>query len=134
MHMTKEALQKEVSYRTSRSGGKGGQNVNKIASKVDVLFSIANSGLFNEDDKHWLQQQLAGRINADGNVQVICDEERSQYLNKQKAVDRLYQLLTKALHRPALRKPVKISKAAKVKRLEQKRIRAVKKQLRKIDY
>jgi ribosome-associated protein len=134
MHIDKAALQKEITYKTSRSGGKGGQNVNKVASKVELLFFVAQSALFNDDDKQWLLQQLASKINADGNLQIICDEERSQYLNKQKALERLYALLTKALYRPKLRKATKPGKAAKARRVEQKRVNSVKKQLRKADF
>ncbi|GAB2684404.1 alternative ribosome rescue aminoacyl-tRNA hydrolase ArfB [Mucilaginibacter koreensis] len=134
MQIDKAALQKEITYKTSRSGGKGGQNVNKVASKVELLFSITQSTLFDDRDKEWLLQQLATRINAGGNLQVICDEERSQYLNKQKALDRLYVLLTKALYRPKVRKATKPSKAAKARRVEQKRVNAVKKQLRKANF
>ncbi len=134
MYFTKEALQKELTYKTSRSGGKGGQNVNKVSSKVEIGFSIAGSALFKEEDKQWLLQQLASNINNDGNLQVICDEERSQYLNKQKAIDRLYSLLGKALHRPKIRRETKPSRASKTKRLEQKRIASVKKELRKNNF
>src|SRR5947209_17709410 len=98
MNFNKTDLQKEISYKTSRSGGKGGQNVNKVASKVELLFSINNSLLFNDEEKELLNEKLQARFNKDGFVQVICDEERSQYLNKEKAQERLILLLTRALH------------------------------------
>ena len=129
--MNKEALQKEITYKTSRSGGKGGQNVNKVSSKVELLFSVTNSILFTDEEKLLLNEKLQSRFNKDGDIQVICDEERSQYLNKQKALDRLINLLTKALHKPKLRKPTKVSKAAKAARLENKRINSAKKESRK---
>jgi ribosome-associated protein len=134
MYLTKEDLQREVTYKTSRSGGKGGQNVNKVSSKVEILFSLVNSALFSEDDKQWLSQQLASKINNDGNLQIICEEERSQYLNKQRAIDRLYNLLIRSLHRPKVRKASQPSKAMKAKRLEQKRINSIRKQLRRNDF
>ncbi|MES2810277.1 MAG: peptide chain release factor-like protein, partial [Bacteroidota bacterium] len=89
MNINKADLQKELTYKTSRSGGKGGQNVNKVSSKVELLFSVDNSALFTDDEKLRINQKLQSRFNKDGLVQVICDEERSQYLNKEKAVDRL---------------------------------------------
>ena len=134
MNFTKTELQKEISYKTSRSGGKGGQNVNKVSSKVELLFSIGDSLLFNDEEKELLSQKLQSRFNKDGLVQVVCDEERSQYLNKEKAVERLVILLTSALHKPKKRKPTKVSKGAKLARLEKKRLNSVKKENRKSSF
>jgi ribosome-associated protein len=134
MNFTKADLQKETSYKTSRSGGKGGQNVNKVSSKVELLFSIASSALFTDEEKQLLTEKLQNRLNKDGYVQVVCDEERSQYLNKEKAIERLTVLLTKALQKPKVRKPTKVSKAAKAARLDSKKMQAVKKENRKNDF
>jgi len=134
MNFDKAGLQKEITYKTSRSGGKGGQNVNKVSSKVELLFSIADSTLFNDEEKALLNEKLQARLNKDGFVQVICDEERSQYLNKEKAVERLILLLTKALHKPKTRKTTKVSKAVKAARLEAKRMNAEKKENRKKNF
>ncbi|MGZ3873955.1 MAG: alternative ribosome rescue aminoacyl-tRNA hydrolase ArfB [Mucilaginibacter sp.] len=130
MNFTKAGLQKEITYKTSRSGGKGGQNVNKVSSKVELLFSVENSSLFTDEEKELLHDKLQLRLNKDGLVQVICDEERSQYLNKMKAIERLTQLLAKALHKPKIRKATKVSKAAKAARLESKKINSAKKESR----
>ncbi|MFC0516160.1 alternative ribosome rescue aminoacyl-tRNA hydrolase ArfB [Mucilaginibacter angelicae] len=134
MNFTKASLQKETSYKTSRSGGKGGQNVNKVSSKVELLFSIDSSALFTDEEKLLLTEKLQNRLNKDGYVQVICDEERSQYLNKEKAIERLTSILIKALQKPKIRKPTKVSKAAKAARLEGKKIQSAKKENRKIDF
>ena len=134
MNFTKTDLQKEIVYKTSRSGGKGGQNVNKVSTKVELLFSVDNSALFTEEEKIRINQKLQSRFNKDGLVQVICDEERSQYLNKEKAVERLIVLLTGALHQPKKRKPTKITKAAKLARLDAKKINAQKKESRRKDF
>ncbi len=131
MNFTKADLQKETTYKTSRSGGKGGQNVNKVSSKVELLFSVDNSLLFTDEEKQLLNEKLQARLNKDGLVQVICDEERSQYLNKEKAIERLTVLLTKALHKPKARKASRVSKAAKVARLAAKKITSAKKENRK---
>src|ERR1700743_389278 len=131
MNFTKTDLQKEITYKASRSGGKGGQNVNKVSSKVELLFSIDNSLLFNEEEKQLLNSKLQSRFNKDGLVQVVCDEERSQYLNKEKAVERLIVLLARALHRPKNRKATKPGKAAKAARLNSKRMQGEKKENRK---
>jgi ribosome-associated protein len=134
MNFNKADLQKEITYKTSRSGGKGGQNVNKVSSKVELLFSVNNTTLFSDEEKALLNEKLQARLNKDGLVQVICDEERSQYLNKEKAIERLILLLTRALHVPKKRKPTKVSKAIKAARLNKKRINADKKESRKKNF
>jgi len=134
MNFTKADLQKEVAYKTSRSGGKGGQNVNKVASKVELLFSVNNSLLFTDEEKDRINGKIQSRVNKDGLVQIVCDEERSQYLNKEKAIERLIVLLTKALHVPKVRKALKVSKAAKAARLESKRINSAKKESRRNNF
>jgi ribosome-associated protein len=134
MNINKADLQKEVFYKTSRSGGKGGQNVNKVSTKVELLFSVNNSALFSEEEKELLNQKLQSRFNKDGLVQVICDEERSQYLNKEIALERLIVLLTNALHKPKLRKASKVSKAAKQARLGNKKLQSAKKADRKKNF
>jgi ribosome-associated protein len=131
MNFSKAELQKETFYKTSRSGGKGGQNVNKVSSKVELLFSVNDSALFSDEEKQLIIEKLQGRLNKDGYVQVICDEERSQYLNKEKAMERLIILLTRALQKPKIRKPTKPNKKAKAERLENKKIQSVKKESRK---
>ncbi|MDB5109290.1 MAG: aminoacyl-tRNA hydrolase [Mucilaginibacter sp.] len=134
MNFSKTGLQKETTYKASRSGGKGGQNVNKVSSKVELLFSVSNSALFNEEEKQLLNHKLQSRFNKDGLVQVVCDEERSQYLNKEKALERLVLLLNKALHQPKNRKPTKPGKSAKAARLNTKRVQGEKKESRKKNF
>jgi len=131
MIFDKAGLQKEVSYKTSRSGGAGGQNVNKVSSKVELLFPIASSALFTDDEKQLLQSKLQNRLNKDGYLQVICDEERSQYLNKEIAMERLILILTQALLVPKVRKKIKLSKAKKAARLDQKKLHSAKKTARR---
>lgn len=134
MNFSKIELQKEVFYKTSRSGGKGGQNVNKVSSKVELLFSVNNSALFTDDEKQRLNEKLQARLNKDGYVQVICDEERSQYLNKEKALERLMGLLTRSLQVQKPRKATKPSKKAKAERLDNKKIQSAKKEGRKRNF
>lgn len=134
MNFTKADLQKEVIYKTSRSGGKGGQNVNKVSTKVELLFDINQSLLFTDDEKQLLLTKLQSRFNKDGYVQVVCEEERSQYLNKEKAIEKLSVILVKALHQPKKRKATKPTKAMIAARLENKKIQSAKKTNRKKNF
>jgi ribosome-associated protein len=134
MNFTKYDLKKEVSYKASRSGGKGGQNVNKVSSKVELLFSIGQSALFTDQDKALLLSKLQSRLNKDGYLQVICEQERSQYLNKEKALEKLHLMLERALHKPKARKATKPGKAVAMARLENKKIQAAKKESRKRNF
>jgi ribosome-associated protein len=134
MNITKADLQKEVTYKTSRSGGKGGQNVNKVSSKVELLFDIAQSNLFTQEEKALLLNKLQGRLNRGGYLQVMSQEERSQYLNKERALEKLQQILTHALHRRKVRKATKPSKAMIEARLAKKKIKSAKKESRKKDF
>jgi len=134
MNFTKEGLQKEVTYKTSRSGGKGGQHVNKVSSKVELLFNIGESVLFTEEEKTLLLSKLQSRLNKDGYLQVMCEEERSQYLNKEKAIEKLQLILTRALHQPKARKATRPTKAMIAARLASKKIQAAKKENRRKNF
>jgi ribosome-associated protein len=134
MNFTKTDLQKEVTYKTSRSGGKGGQNVNKVSSKVELIFDINQSAVFTDDEKALLLSKLQSRLNRDGYLHVMCEEERSQYLNKEKVLEKLLHILTRALHQPKARKATKPSKAMIAARLANKKINAAKKENRKKNF
>jgi len=135
MNFTKADLQRNVQYKASRSGGAGGQNVNKVSSKVELLFSINESDVFIDEEKTLILDKLKSRLNKDGLLQIVCDEERSQYLNKEIALDKLFDILTKALHQPKKRKKSTPSKAAVTARLDNKRKASLKKMgRRKGDY
>ena len=131
MQFAIQDLLPNVTFKTSRSGGKGGQNVNKVSSKVEVNFDFLASIVFNDAEKSLIKHKLFNRMNADGLVQVICEEERSQYLNKEKALSKLYLLLKSALFIPKFRKKTKPKKGAIEQRLKNKQLTAVKKLNRK---
>jgi ribosome-associated protein len=122
---------KEVSYKTSRSGGAGGQHVNKVETKVAVIFHVANSQFLNENEKERLLKKLHSRIDSEGNLQIVAQESRSQHKNKALAEKKLLTLIEEALKEQKKRKPTKVSKAAHEKRLKVKRIQSENKANRK---
>lgn len=127
----KEELIKEVTFRTSRSGGKGGQNVNKVSSKVELVFNVANASFFTDEEKLLLQERLVSRLDTEGNLHIVSQEDRSQLLNKQRTVIKLMDLLAKCLHVQKKRKPSKTPRAVIEKRLNNKSVTASKKENRK---
>jgi ribosome-associated protein len=121
----------EISFRTARSGGKGGQNVNKVETMVEGYFDIAGSALLSPEQKTLLQEALANRINAEGLLQVRSQEARTQLGNKALVVKKMHELLRKALTPRKKRVATKPSKAAKEKRLQFKKRLSDKKQQRR---
>lgn len=110
-------LSPELSFQTSRSSGPGGQNVNKVASRVEVWFHIENSGLLSPELKALLLEKLGPKLNKEGFLHLASQEDRSQLANKELVVQKLYEVLEKALQRPKPRKKTRPSKAAVQKRL-----------------
>lgn len=127
----KEQLIKECNFKTSRSGGKGGQNVNKVSSKVELIFNVTHSLLFSEEQKGILLEKLSTRLDTEGNLHIVSQEDRSQLLNKQRTVIKLTELLAKCLQVQKKRKPTKVPKAVIEKRLTNKSVTASKKENRK---
>ncbi len=124
-------LSTEITFRTARSGGKGGQNVNKVETMVEAVWPVRSTQLFTEDEKARILDKLSHKITKDGNLQLRSSESRSQLENRQIAQRKLEELVARALIRPKPRKKAKPSKAAIEKRLESKKKASFKKELRR---
>lgn len=131
MNLDKATLLNYVAFKTSRSGGKGGQHVNKVSSKVEVILDIHAADFLSADQKALLISRLAHRLDTAGNLHVIAQEDRSQLANKETAVDKLLLLIESSLKVDKPRKPTKIPRAVIRKRLEGKQSTAFKKEMRK---
>ena len=119
--LPEKALLPEVTFQTSRSSGPGGQNVNKVESRVELRFSIADSALLTDEQKQRLQAKLGRRLTAEGLLLITAQEDRSQLRNKDLALRKLHELLSRGLHQDKPRKATKPSKSAVRKRLETKK-------------
>ena len=108
-------LDRECTYTAVRSSGPGGQNVNKVATKVELAFHVANSQLLTDEEKQALAEKLASKINDDGYLKISDSESRSQATNRENVLEKFYHTIEKALIKPKKRKPTKIPKAVKEK-------------------
>lgn len=112
---------KEFKFITSRSGGAGGQNVNKVSSKVELRFDIENSGLLSPEEKTLLKEKLSNSITNEGILQIVSQEDRSQLVNKEICVKKFYDLLKKSFTRQKKRRPTKPTKSSVRERLDVKK-------------
>ncbi|MBP1167258.1 ribosome-associated protein [Chryseobacterium sp. PvR013] len=125
---------KELSFKTSRSSGAGGQNVNKVETAVTVLWKVSASEVFSEDEKLLIHNKLKNRINIEGFLFLTVSESRTQLMNKNKAIEKIIEIVNKALIVPKKRTATKPSKAQKQKRLDGKKKLSDKKENRRFRF
>jgi ribosome-associated protein len=123
----------ELEYRATRSGGPGGQHVNTSSTRIELLWDLTGSQAITEDQRQRLRAKLVARLDADGRVRVVANGRRSQRQNRRDAEERLAALIKYALHVPKKRRPTKPTRAAREKRLAEKKRRSVIKRERRIE-
>lgn len=131
--ISKDKIIKEIDFKTSRSSGSGGQNVNKVSTKVELRFDIENSLLLSDYEKNRLNTKLKNRISNDGILILTSDSERTQLGNKRKVLELFFELIENALKKTKKRIKTKPTKASREKRLKNKKIQSEKKRLRNLD-
>ena len=130
--MENEKIISELSFKAVRSSGAGGQNVNKVSSKVVLTFDLKNSQALTEQEKLLVETKLSSRLTTDAILILNCDEDRSQFRNKEIVIKRFLELIKNALLIPKERKATKIPKSVIRKRIKDKKnISEVKKSRRK---
>ena len=127
----KEELLSEVTFSASRGGGPGGQNVNKVSTKVELRFPVGESQSLTETQKQRILSKLKNRITTDEELVLTSSAERTQWRNREKVTEKFFDLIEQALTPPKKRIRTKPTKASKLKRLENKKKQGQKKQLRK---
>lgn len=121
----------EVSFNFSRSSGKGGQNVNKVETKVELVFNIPGSAVLDEELKSKLKKKLHSKLDSEGNLHIVSQSERYQLSNKKKAIEKFLKLIQKSLKKEKKRIKTKKPEAVKQKILEEKKKHGLKKRDRK---
>lgn len=122
--------EEELTFTASHSSGPGGQNVNKLSTKVTLWFDVANSPSLSEEQKELVKRRLKTRIGKDGVLRVTSQQTRSQAANREMAVERFIELMRDALRQIPIRRKTRVSRAAKERRLEEKRQRSAQKHAR----
>ena len=125
------SFEDEFVYSTSRSGGPGGQNVNKVSTKVELRLNLLLSTKFSEIEKEIIHRKLKNKINKEGEIILVSQSERSQLMNKQVVTEKFYDLVSKAITLQKSRRSTKPTLSSKLRRIEGKRNRGNIKKLRK---
>mgnify|MGYP000427149779 CR=1 FL=1 len=129
--INKDALISELNFKAVRSSGSGGQNVNKVSSKIELAFNLSESEALKDEEKDRLMTKLSHRLTKENVLILQCDESRSQHKNKELVIKRFLEIIKKGLIVPKKRVPTKIPKSVIRKRLKNKHNLSVKKATRK---
>jgi ribosome-associated protein len=129
--INEETLLQELTFKAVRSSGSGGQHVNKVSSKVELLFNVLNSEVFTEEERERIINKLQNRITKEGILILQCQESRSQHKNKEIVINRFLELIRTSLIIPKKRKKTKTPKSVIQKRLKNKKNLSEKKANRK---
>jgi len=124
---------KELKFSASRSSGAGGQNVNKVSTKIELRFDLESTTLFTIDEKERIYKKLKNRISNEGILILTSESERTQLGNKKKAIELFLALMEKALVKPKKRIKTKPTKSSREKRLQDKKLVSEKKKLRNME-
>lgn len=129
--ITSDLLGSELVFTTSRSSGPGGQNVNKVNSKVSLQFDVKNSAILTPEEKSVIQQKLSTKMSGEGVLMVSAQEKRSQLQNKEAVIEKLDKLLGKAFAKRKVRKATKPSRSSVQERIKKKKEHSEKKKWRR---
>jgi ribosome-associated protein len=130
MKLKEEEILKETILKATTSGGKGGQNVNKVATRVELYFNIPNSNALTEEQKSLLLSKLNSKISEEGVLRIVSSEDRSQLKNRETVREKFIALLSQALKKDKVRRKTKPGKEVNEERIKEKKLNAEKKQRR----
>jgi ribosome-associated protein len=131
-NIRERGLKKEILFTATKSSGPGGQNVNKVNTRVELRFPVIASLLLSDVEKNRIMVSLNRFISKDSSLILVCQDERSQYMNKVKVTEKFYMLLENALIPPKKRRKTRPTASSRAKRLDDKRMQASKKIQRRI--
>ena len=124
-------FEKELRFKMSRSGGSGGQHVNKVATRVELMFDVPGSKLLSEEQKKMILDRYATKISKEGIWRIVCDSTRSQQENKRIAILQFIRLIREGLKKKRKRIPTRSTRSSREKRLDRKKRHSQKKEFRK---
>ncbi|MEI6766771.1 MAG: alternative ribosome rescue aminoacyl-tRNA hydrolase ArfB [Bacteroidota bacterium] len=129
--MDLQPLLLNITYRTSRSSGSGGQNVNKVSTRVELLFDLGACAILSDSDKQKISLKLKNRINSDGILRIVSQKERTQLGNKKVVTAKFFNIIENCLKPVKRRRATQVPEAEKETRIREKKIKSVIKENRR---